>query len=133
VKSNAVSNVTSAKPLTCDFKTTTMVSTSWHNGGMHAEAVKRGMAPSRPGLMTDVRHQLRCAECDTHYCLHYDKEAEGAFTFLAVTASEIIAARHPTHESHVFLQAREANQSPTRRVIMRVDLGQLLKKKPDIG
>jgi hypothetical protein len=100
---------------------------------MHAEAVKQGMDPSRPGLMTDVSHQLRCAECDTHYCLHYDKEAQSAFTFFAVLASEIIAARHPTHENHVFLEAGEADQSPIRRVIMRVDLGQVLKKKPDIG
>jgi len=71
---------------------------------MHAEVVKYGAMPSKPGLKHDSRQVLTCGECGLKYRLHCDLEAEISFTLYSVLANEIITARHPHHGSNVVLE-----------------------------
>lgn len=74
---------------------------------MHAEAVRVGADPSRVGLIRDTGGQLNCEECDIHYYLYYDREAEESLTYWSMLAQEIITARHPHHRDNVPLDVVE--------------------------
>ena len=82
---------------------------SWHNEAMHAEAVKLGMTPSKPGLLHDAGSTLACDECAAVYRLYYDREAEPSFTSLSLLACELITARHPDHRENIFLELPAKN------------------------
>ena len=74
---------------------------------MHAEAIKRGGVPSKPGLIQDRSRPVGCAECEASYYLYYDREAEMRSTLCGILAAEIITARHPDHEQSIVLKIPE--------------------------
>jgi hypothetical protein len=74
---------------------------------MYAEAVKVGVGPSKIGLTHDADSALNCEECDAHYHLYYDSDAEGSLTYWILLAEEIITARHPYHTDTVALDRVE--------------------------
>jgi hypothetical protein len=76
---------------------------------MHAEAVKHGATPLKPGLMHDIGQSLACDECETEYYLYYDREAKASFTSLSLLACEIITARHPDHRESIILELSNMN------------------------
>ena len=99
---------------------------------MHAEAVRVDATPSKRGLLLDESHPVKCSECNVAYLLHYDVEAEAAFTFCGILADEIVTARHPDHADNVVLDLDRAQQGKTQVVSStRISLSNLLKKKPD--
>jgi hypothetical protein len=79
---------------------------------MHAEAVKHGSMPSKPGLNHDNGHVITCGECCVQYHLYYDREAEPSFTFCSILATEIITARHPDHHSNIVLELSVLRREP---------------------
>ena len=102
---------------------------------MHAEAVRHDATPSKPGLMVDQSHCVKCSECDVAYLLHYDDEAEALFTFCGILADEIVTARHPDHAPNVVLDpvALDRTHQGRTRVVWssRISLSKLLRKNPD--
>jgi hypothetical protein len=102
---------------------------------MHAEAVRRGGIPSRPGLIHDTSRAISCAECNANYDLHYDFDAEMSSTLCSVLAAEIITARHPDHEPSLVLELPEIGTRKSKKEIawsIRLDLRDLHNKKLDI-
>jgi hypothetical protein len=98
---------------------------------MHAEAVKYGSKPSKPGLIQDETRALTCDECNVKYRLYYDNEAAMSSTFCGILAREIITARHPNHGRHFVLEVPQKPEQPRQLVwASRMDLGKLLKNKP---
>jgi hypothetical protein len=102
---------------------------------MHAEAVRRGGIPSMPGLIHDSSRAISCAECNASYDLHYDLDAEMSSTLCSILAAEIITARHPDHEPSLVLELPEQGTEKSKKEIawsIRLDLGNLRKKRPDV-
>jgi hypothetical protein len=103
---------------------------------MHAEAVKHGAMPSKRGLIEDMSRAVTCGECNVKYHLHYDKDAEASVTFCSILANEIVTARHPEHNSNVFLDLAGLNPEQSRKpeVVwsIRTPLMSSLRKKRDI-
>ena len=102
---------------------------------MHAEAVRRGEIPSMPGLIHDDSRAITCAECNASYDLHYDFDAEMRSTLCSILAAEVITARHPDHEPSLVLELPEQGTEKMTEEIawsIRLDLGNLRKKKPDV-
>jgi hypothetical protein len=102
---------------------------------MHAEAVRRGGIPSMPGLIHDSSRAISCAECNASYDLHYDLDAEKSSTLCSILAAEIITARHPDHEPSFVLELPEQGTEKSKKEIawsIRLDLGNLRKKRPDV-
>ena len=103
---------------------------------MHAEAVKQGGMPSKRGLIHDSSRAMTCDECGAEYFLYYDREAKMRFTFCSIMAAEIIPARHPDHEQVIVLELAEQiiDRSSKKEIAWsaRLDLGTLLKKRPDV-
>lgn len=103
---------------------------------MHAEAVRQGGVPSKPGLAHDASRAMTCDECGAAYFLYYDRDAEPKFTFCSILAAELITARHPDHEQVIVLDLPEqiAGELSEKEIVWsaRLNLGTLLKKKPDV-
>ncbi len=87
------------------------------------------------GLFHDSSRAVTCDECGAVYFLYYDCDAELTFTFCSILAAEIITARHPDHEEVVVLELPlQMPERPKKEIIWsaRLDLGTLLKKRPDV-
>ncbi len=89
---------------------------------MHAEAVRYGAMPSKPGLIQDESHPVTYAECNVNYRLHYDGDAKTSATFCSALADEIVTARHPDHSSSVVLDlaAIERGQARKQEVVWSI-------------
>jgi hypothetical protein len=102
---------------------------------MHAEAVRYGATPSRPGLILEESRPATCSECDVNYHLYFDSEAAISATFYSILADEIITARHPDHNSNVALELAPPDweQAPKQKVVwsVRLKLPTSLNKKSD--
>jgi hypothetical protein len=103
---------------------------------MHAEAVRQGGVPSKPDLIHDASRVMTCDECEVAYFLYYDCDAEPTYTYCSILAAELITARHPDHEQVIVLELPEQTiERPLPKEIVwsaRLNLGTLLKKKPDV-
>jgi hypothetical protein len=103
---------------------------------MHAEAVRQGGVPSKPDLIHDASRVMTCDECDVAYSLYYDRDAEPTYTYCSILAAELITARHPNHEQAIVLELPEQTieRSLPKEIVWstRLNLGTLLKKKPDV-
>jgi len=103
---------------------------------MYAEAVRQGGVPSKPDLIYDASRVMTCEECDAAYFLYCDRDAEPTFTYCSILAAELITARHPDHEQVIVLELPEQTiERPLPKEIVwsaRLNLGTLLKKKPDV-
>jgi len=87
------------------------------------------------GLIHDSSRAITCAECNASYDLHYDFDAEMRSTLCSILAAEIVTARHPDHEPSIVLELPEQGPDISTKKIawsIRLDLGNLRKKRPDV-